>query len=407
MTLPATKLPLEATMLLPEREDTDLTGRVISDKYKVGERLAGGGMGSVYAGRHIGLGSPVAIKVVDVSWEGSDPIDIRERFRREAQALARLKHPNIVRVHDFGVLQGDGRFYMVMELVAGRTLAHLLHMSSSGRLGAERSAWIAAEVLDGLHDAHRQGLVHRDIKPANVMLEESTWGEERVKVLDFGLAKVLKEASTPHVRTGNGTFMGTVQYMSPEQTLDDPIDGRADQYSVAVLLYRMLTGRLPFEADNPIEIVQAHRYDPVPDMDPKLGIPKALEEAMQRALSKDPDDRWPDADSFAAVIRDAAGLDVQPLRTPEPIYLLTRRKSSMELPIVVSAAEPDKALGPGRTHDSGRRPSPPSGSRAGEPTRSTVELSFPVLPPAIVAAIGMAIGSSLVLAAVGIWRLIF
>ncbi len=400
MTVPLRKSPLEATRLLPEREDTELTGRLIAGKYEVGERLAGGGMGSVYTGRHKDLGSPVAIKVVDISWEGSDPIDIRERFRREAQALARLTHPNIVRVHDFGVLPGDGRFYMVMELVAGRTLAQMLHTASLGRIGVERAAWIAAEVLDGLHDAHRQGLVHRDIKPANIMLEESTWGEERVKVLDFGLAKVLKDASTPHVRTGNGTFMGTVQYMSPEQTLDAPIDGRADQYSVAILLYRMLAGRLPFEADNPIEIVQAHRYDPVPDMDPKLGVPSALEEAVRRALSKEPDDRWPDAGSFSAVIRDAAGLDVQPLRTPEPIYMLTRRKSSMELPVFVTPG--DVPTSHGRTFPGGRPP-----IHDGQPERSTVEVIFPALPPAIVAAIGMAIGSGLVLAAVGIWRLIF
>ena len=400
MTMPARNPPLDATRMLPEREDTELTGRVIAGKYEVGERLAGGGMGSVYTGRHKELGSPVAIKVVDISWEGADPIDIRERFRREAQALARLKHPNIVRVQDFGVLAGDGRFYMVMELVAGRTLAQVLHMSSLGRIGVSRAAWIAAEVLDGLHDAHRQGLVHRDIKPANIMLEETTWGEERVKVLDFGLAKVLKDASTPHFRTGNGTFMGTVQYMSPEQTLDAPIDGRADQYSVAILLYRMLTSRLPFEADNPIEIVQAHRYDPVPDMAPTLGVPAALEEAIRRALSKAPDDRWPDADSFAAVIRDAAGLDVQPQRTPEPVYLLTRRKTTMELPVAVSPGEVPTSHG--RTLPNGLPPVP-----GDPPDHSAVEVRFPALRPAIVAAIGMAVGSGLVLAAVGIWRLIF
>ncbi len=274
---------------MDERIGTTLEGR-----YRIDSELAAGGMGVVYRGQHLGLGRELAIKFLH-EHIASDP-SLIERFRVEAQAMAKLRHPNCAAVIDSGV--DDGAPYVVMDLITGESLGDML---ARARLTPQQTLGIMHQILSGLAHAHEQGIIHRDIKPDNVMVDRSEAFGDRVSILDFGLAK-LRERS-PGLTSG--FIVGTPNYMAPEQTLMQPVDERTDIYAAGVVLYEMLTGDKPFRSSESIEVMRMHREDPVPPLaqtDPALHLSSELEAAVIRALAKQPGDRFASAADFATAL---------------------------------------------------------------------------------------------------------
>jgi eukaryotic-like serine/threonine-protein kinase len=269
------------------------TTRVLNDRYEMDQTLGEGGMARVYRGTDRVLGRTVAIKVLSGKYAGDE--SFVTRFRREAQAAAGLNHPHVVSVFDTGD-DGD-RHYIVMEYVEGETLKDILR--SEGRLPSQRAVAIGADVATALETAHEKGLVHRDVKPGNVMLDR----EGRVKVMDFGIAR----AAADDTLTQTGLVLGTASYLSPEQAQGLPVDARSDVYSLGCVLYEMLTGRPPFEADSPVSIAYQHvNEEPRPPSELEPSVPPALDAAVVRALAKDPADRFPTAGAFRSAIEASA-----------------------------------------------------------------------------------------------------
>ncbi len=266
-------------------------------KYRVLEPLGSGGMARVYRGYHPQLDRFVAIKVLR-----SDLVDDEAflgRFRREAQAVAGLRHPNIIQVYDFDAQ--DDIYYMVMELLDGDTLHARLN---EYRVRREPMPYgdmvrILLDVLDGLAYAHQEGMVHRDIKPANVLLTR----RGQAVVADFGIAQIV--GGTRH--TVSGALLGTLNYMAPEQGLKGVSDARSDLYSLSVVFYEMLTRQPPYDADTPLAILMKHVNDPLPlprDIEPS--IPEAFERIVLKGLSKQPEDRYQKAAEMAQALQQAA-----------------------------------------------------------------------------------------------------
>jgi len=262
------------------------------------ELIGRGGMAEVYKATHPTLKRPVAIKVLPHAMAQDE--DFRKRFEREARTVAALKHPNIVQMFDFG--EADGTAFMVIEYIGGPDVGDAL---KGGAMPLERALPIAHDIAGALDYAHQQGLVHRDIKPSNVMLDPITaTGKnartERAVLTDFGIARIL--SGKTHL-TASG-MIGTLDYMSPEQIKDaKDVDGRADIYSLGVMLFQMLTGRLPFTASNPGALLIAHLNQPAPDpRSLRADIPEDVAEATLRALEKDPARRFQTAGEFAAAL---------------------------------------------------------------------------------------------------------
>ncbi len=277
-------------------------------KYRIVDKLGRGGMGTVYKAVDETLDREVAIKVLNPDLTDAD---VLKRFRAEAVTLARLNHPGIATIYELHHQHDD--LLMVMEFVRGETFHDL-----SDRLGAvapPQAAHLCIQILDALVHAHRGGVVHRDLKPANLMITESG----AVKVMDFGIARVLGSEHFTH----SGYMMGTPAYMAPEQVLGREIDGRADLYSVGVVLYRLLSGRLPFAADTAISMVQMQISEqPTPIVSFKPDLPPWCTAIIDRALAKSPSDRFQSAEEFrsalvAAVTPQALG-EMPTLATPTP-----------------------------------------------------------------------------------------
>jgi len=274
-------------------------GTVLAGKYRLESLIGSGAFGSVYRARHLDLAHDVAVKVLTAR---SAP-DSLARFQREGIAACRVKHPNAVAVTDFGAT-GGGAAFLVMELLEG----HSLHeeMKHVGRFAARRCAEILSPLCSALAEAHAAGIVHRDIKPANVFLQRSARGET-VKVLDFGIAKMVDEDARSGSLTVDGGVLGTPAYMAPERFRGDPIDGAADVYSVGVMLYQMLAGRLPFPADvelMALVMMHLHRNPPrLRDLDPEIA--PEIDQIVMSALRKDPRQR-PAIASLATDFAEAA-----------------------------------------------------------------------------------------------------
>jgi serine/threonine-protein kinase len=271
---------------------------IIGARYQLLERVAVGGMSEVWTAHDLELDRSVAVKLLG---RHADP----ERFEREARAAAALSHPNICRLYDHGNI--DGRRYIVLELLSGGSLEDRL---PTGRpLPDADAARIAQELASALAYAHGQGVVHRDVKPANVLFDE----EGRAKLTDFGIAR-LTDAST---LTEAGTILGTAAYISPEQARGEAAGPAADVYAFGVILYRMLTGELPFEADDALQLAVMHAAeDPRPITSLREGAPTELERLAMRALAKSPQDRPSDGGALLAELRDE-GEDTQVLARPQ------------------------------------------------------------------------------------------
>lgn len=280
----------------------DRIGTLLAGKYELREAIGAGGAGYVYAAVQHPLERAVAVKMLRTDLSAAASKELNARFLREAAVASKLSHPNVVTVFDFGTTD-DGERFVVMELLRGQTLKR--HMKGRSLDGHE-VARLAIGIARGLRHAHAQGLVHRDVKPSNVILVEDDDGELQPKVLDFGLVK----GGDVDV-TRSGTYMGTPSYVAPEQARGrTDIDHRADQYSLGVVMYRMLTGKVPFHGDGPMATALAHIQEPYPPMierAPELLVDPVLESIVQRAMSKEPSQRFADMTEMARALKEWSG----------------------------------------------------------------------------------------------------
>lgn len=283
----------------------NLTGTVLDGKYELKGVLGEGGMSVVYRARRVRIGDEVALKVLRP--EITCDIVSQARFEREAQVAARIKHPNIVTVHDFGTAE-NGYTYLVMELLTGPTLEQ--EMRNHYCLPIDRAVSILVSVCQAVGAAHREEVVHRDLKPSNILLHHLIDGQEIVKVVDFGIVKTGRVSE--HRLTQVNIILGTPPYMSPEQCYGREIDFRSDIYSLGVIAYEALTGELPFDGLSVLEIMEAHAKKPaLPLRQLRSDIPPALEFAVLKALNKQPNQRHESAEAFAREIAGAVGLQLR------------------------------------------------------------------------------------------------
>jgi tRNA A-37 threonylcarbamoyl transferase component Bud32 len=274
-------------------------GEIIEGRYRLLAPIAQGGMASVFRAEHVRLGRQVALKLI--ARDLLERAEAVQRFQREAQIVARLRHPNVVEVIDFG-RSANGQHYLVMELIEGEDLRQVIERE--GPLPLPRTRGILRQIVLALEYAHGEGVVHRDLKSANIMLVREPEGGERVKLLDFGICKG-PESTTG--LTAAGMVMGTPAYISPEQISGKPVDARTDLYSLGVILYEMLTGALPFRG-NTAEVLSAHLLRaPAPLRERRPEIPPALEEVILRTLAKNPEDRFPSARALGLAFESACG----------------------------------------------------------------------------------------------------
>ncbi|HVV08701.1 Stk1 family PASTA domain-containing Ser/Thr kinase [Amycolatopsis sp.] len=291
--------------------DTGLAGTLLERRYRVDTPIARGGMSSVYRGADTRLDRPVAIKIMDPRF--ADDRSFVERFEREAKSAARLHHPNVVTVHDQGV-DGD-HVFLVMELVDGGTLRDLL--DDRGALDAALALSVTEQMLSALAAAHAAGLVHRDVKPENVLIGRTgTPPTGVVKVADFGLVRAVASSGT----TSSSIILGTVAYLAPEQVTTGLAGERGDVYSAGIVLYEMLTGRVPYTGDTAISVAYRHVNDDVPApsaVNPQ--VPAALDDLVLRATRRDPEARPADAGAFLRELREIrASLGLGPVAIPVP-----------------------------------------------------------------------------------------
>ncbi len=283
-----------------------LIGKEIAGQFRVVERIGVGGMGAVYRAEQPEMNRSVAVKILHAKYLSR--ADLVARFRREARAMSQLSHPNTARVFLYGQLE-DGTCYFVMEYLRGKNLARVVR--EQGPMEPGRAIDVMVQVCGALEEAHRAGIIHRDLKPENIFLTTQGGIEDFPKVLDFGLAKVTEQQMRPGslVLTREGMVFGTPEFMSPEQAQGKKLDPRSDIYSLACIMYEMLTGKLPFEAKRPMEYIKLH-VDAVPrplsECAPGRSFPAGLQEVLYKALAKDPNDRFGSAAEFAQALRDVA-----------------------------------------------------------------------------------------------------
>ena len=284
---------------------SDLVGQVVADRYHVIKKLGEGGMGQVYLAEHVKMGRRSAIKVMNPSMV-HDP-DAVARFNREASNASRITHPNVCAIYDFGETP-EGLIYLAMEFIEGEPLTDLLERE--GALPVRRAAQIFTQVADALQAAHDLGIVHRDLKPDNIMLAQKK-GSDQVKVVDFGIAKAVGGEESGQKVTKTGLVVGTPEFMSPEQLSGDKLDGRSDLYSLALVFYRMLAGKLPFEATTVQETMIKRLTDEptkLAESRPDLTFPAGLQGVLDAALTRSPTDRYQTVAKFADDVAAVTGI---------------------------------------------------------------------------------------------------
>ena len=276
------------TLFVADSRDTYAVGTLIADRYRIDSVLGIGGFGAVYKCTQLNMDQTVAVKVLRADHLSS--VEHVKRFSGEAQAVSRLRHPNTIRVFDFGT-HTDGALYLAMEYIEGETLGH--RFDTKGALPWQQLAHILTQVCHSLTEAHAAGLIHRDLKPENVMLLPVAGDPDFVKVLDFGIAKQQKEIAEGNL-TETGMIMGTPSYMSPEQAKGEQIDQRSDVYALGILAYEALVGQPPFLGDTPMTVLVKHIKDPPPQFIREGAlreVPHELEELVLQCLAKDPRQR--------------------------------------------------------------------------------------------------------------------
>jgi predicted Ser/Thr protein kinase len=350
-----------------------MIGTVVKDKYKVYDEVGSGGIATVYVARDLKTNEMVAVKVIHPH-VAKDPNTVK-RFEREANLLMSLADPHLVRVYDYGI--EEDRHYLVMEYVGGRTLKAII--KEEGPLAIDRTLDIAQQVAEGLSVIHRQGVIHRDIKPQNLMVQT----DGTLKVMDFGIARMADLSAL----TQSGFLVGTPHYISPEQAMGQRVDHRSDIYSLGVVLYEMLMGKVLFDGDSPITVALMHIKDPVPSLRlQRTDIPPEVEQLVDKCLAKEPGDRFQSAAALASAIQSLRGEPAeavpQPAAEAEPLatlydegmaHLVTEQwqEASQRFESVV-------AQDPGYRDAAGRL----SEAREGWHRASLVEEPRPAAPPA-------------------------
>jgi serine/threonine-protein kinase len=289
--------------------------KVFNNRYKLDRKLGEGGMAIVYCGTDIVLRRRVAVKVLRAQYAADE--EFVRRFYQEAESAARLSHPNIVNTYDVG--RENDTYFIVMELVDGPSLAEII--SADGKLPEPVAIDYATQIASGLAYAHRVGLLHRDIKPANVLVTK----DDVVKLSDFGIARAVSQQTM--TLTKPGLVMGSVYYMPPEQALGTELHEASDLYSLGIVLYQMLTGKLPFSGESPVSVALKHVHDPVPNIDPKTsGVSPALAAIVNRLLQKKPENRFQSASELATALREARE------RPSVPAYRINDDAATMVMP---------------------------------------------------------------------------
>jgi len=303
-----------------------ILGKVIDDRYRIVQKLGEGGMGSVYKVEHVRMGKICALKLLRRDLvEGPKGRGLRERFRQEARIVSKLVHVNTIQVFDFGETD-EGELYLAMEYVRGRSL-HDVQREAGGRLPEARVTRIASQILRSLAEAHEVGIIHRDIKPQNIMILDLRDRTDFVKVLDFGIAKVVAGGPDDPSTTGAGEIVGTPNYISPEQARGSALDQRSDLYSLGAVMFDLLTGRAPFVAETPLGVVTAHLTQPVPAVTkvlPEAHVSPEMEAVLQKAMAKRPEDRFTSADEMRLALKgltDAEAITTGTHRIPPQVQV--------------------------------------------------------------------------------------
>ncbi len=283
-----------------------LIGRLINDRFKINALIARGGMGKVYRAEQAPLGRVCAIKVLNPNYAGEHDPEFHKRFFLEASIASKLTHPNTVTIFDYGRTDDD-IYYMAMEYLEGHTLHRAIR--EAGHFPEERAAHVARQICRALREAHSLGVIHRDLKPANIFLVEHGDESDFVKVLDFGLVKNVSENKGEDL-TQTGLFMGSPKYMAPEQIRGDRVDARTDIYALGIIMYEMITGKVPFDRPNSVNILMAHVNEDAPpmrQMNPAISLSPAVEETVLRCMAKDPDTRFRSMDEVLAALKRVGG----------------------------------------------------------------------------------------------------
>jgi eukaryotic-like serine/threonine-protein kinase len=283
-----------------------LIGRSINERFKVTALIARGGMGKVYRAEQAPLGRHCAIKVLNPNYAGEHDPEFHKRFFLEASIASKLTHPNTVTIFDYGRTEDD-IYYMAMEYLEGHTLHRAIREAAF--FPEERAAHVARQICRALREAHSLGVIHRDLKPANIFLVVHGDESDFVKVLDFGLVKNVSDTKTEEL-TQTGLFMGSPKYMAPEQIRGDKVDARTDIYALGVIMYEMITGKVPFDRPNSVNILMAHVNEEVPPirvMNPNCQLSTEIENTVMRCMAKDPDQRFRSMDEVLAALKRVGG----------------------------------------------------------------------------------------------------
>ncbi|HTN88682.1 MAG TPA: TonB family protein [Sorangium sp.] len=395
-----------------------LIGATIAGRYRIISLIARGGMGKVYRAEQFALGRICALKLLVPDERREQDPEFFRRFSREAATAARLTHPNSVTVFDYGRDDPRGIYFIAMEYIAGRTLHRVLH--DEGPLPEARASRIARQICRALAEAHGLGLVHRDLKPSNVLLVDQGDEKDFVKVLDFGLVKDVSGEQLDDL-TQKGLFIGSPRYTAPEQAMGNELSPRADIYSLGVLLYEMLCGKVPFDKKVPTATLMAHVSEPPPPLArvasgaPGALVSPAMEAIVMRCLEKSPDRRFQSMKECLLALKGAAGepVDVARASTPDRVSTPDRASIPERLPV----SQPGSALPPAPSASGPRisalaaPPTEPSASPrmtqldSLSPPQAPPTFSGPVAPPRhrplslyLVAVVAALVGGGLVLA---------
>jgi serine/threonine-protein kinase len=376
-----------------EAEDGDLLGKVVDGRYQVEALIGKGGMGRVYRARHVMMDRVVALKVLRQD-TGPQNLAAVKRFLVEAQACARLRHPHSIQIYDFGATD-DGLMYMAMEHLVGEPLDQ--YLKRYGKVPPARAVSIARQICQALDEAHTKGLVHRDLKPSNVFLCDLPENSEFVKVLDFGIVKLVEEASHQEAGlTETGMVIGSPEYMSPEQIKGVPLDGRSDLYSVGALLYELLTGAKAFRGGSYHETILQHLSAKAPLLPDEIDgepVPYELGVLIGELLDKEPRNR----PARASHVDKALGR-IEQLCADEPTRVLHVMPRSFDQDETIIAPTPAALRS---TPGTGRGYTPMGTARMPSPVKPAVEDEAPARPSRMPWVVGAAVAFALV--AVSAW----
>ncbi len=330
------RCPADNSLLAVVKRDPFI-GKLIGEKYKIDEILGIGGFSTVYKAEQSGLRRSVAVKILNAEFVAK-PDKIR-RFQNEAEMISTLVHSNVATVYDYGVLS-EGQPYLVMEFAPGKTLAAVL--SEIKVMPPERAVQIFLQVCDGVIAAHSKGLIHRDLKPSNIVLLQSDDNVDRVKILDFGLAKVISEEAGQHENlTLTGEVLGTPAYMAPEQCMGTAVDVRTDIYCFGCVMYEVLSGRLPLDGETSYEVMHKHiNESPISLSKSGAPVPARLVRIVSKALQKDPDDRYQNFEDLKDAlvgVEPAISSELKSILFSGSNVKLSKKKKALKKKIVLAA----------------------------------------------------------------------